>query len=183
MNNNFREKFINLYKGRIYYDQAVKAYDSIYSEFMKIPCSCCNGQKQFIHDEIMKCAMATCRVEGDYRPENFFKPIREFASGAAYEGRADLGNTQPGDGVKYAGRGFIQITGRNNYRKYGIENEPEKALEFGKAAEILARYFVDRKVDFAAIQKDMESVRRLVNGGTNGLAQFLKIMSDYDNLK
>jgi putative chitinase len=44
-----------------------------------------------------------------------FTATREFASGAAYEGRKDLGNTYPGDGKLYKGRGYIQITGRNNY--------------------------------------------------------------------
>jgi putative chitinase len=44
--------------------------------------------------------------------------MKEIASGAAYEGRLDLGNTQPGDGKKFKGRGPIQVTGRDNYTKF-----------------------------------------------------------------
>ncbi|WP_457154641.1 glycoside hydrolase family 19 protein [Mesorhizobium sp. P5_C1] len=52
-----------------------------------------------------------CGIESDY-----FKTYQEYASGAAYEGRADLGNTHPGDGIRYKGRGPIELTGRANYR-------------------------------------------------------------------
>ena len=44
--------------------------------------------------------------------------MQEIASGAAYEGRRDLGNTQPGDGRKFKGRGPIQLTGRLNYTSF-----------------------------------------------------------------
>lgn len=49
-----------------------------------------------------------------------FKTLREYASGAAYEGRRDLGNTQPGDGARFKGRGIFQTTGRANYLQLGI---------------------------------------------------------------
>ncbi len=70
--------------------------------------------------------------------------MREFADGSAYEGRRDLGNTQAGDGPRYKGRGFVQLTGRNNYTKYaqilGIDlvGNPELAADPQYAAKILA---------------------------------------------
>ncbi|MBO9541848.1 LysM peptidoglycan-binding domain-containing protein [bacterium] len=107
-----------------------------------------------------------------------FKPITEYASGDAYEGRRDLGNTQRGDGRRYKGRGYIQITGRYNYEKYGkqlgvdLVGNPSLALDPKIAAQILARYFKDRNIAAKAERGDVEGVRRAVNGGTNGLARF-----------
>jgi hypothetical protein len=111
-----------------------------------------------------------------------FKPINEFGSAAYfkqhYEGRLDLGNTQPGDGVRYHGRGYIQLTGRANYRAYGsalgipLEQKPERALEPAVAAGLLAAYFKDHAIEPSAEKGDWKMVRKKVNGGLNGWTRF-----------
>lgn len=115
-----------------------------------------------------------------------FQPINEWGDDDyftdMYEGRDDLGNTQPGDGVRYHGRGFIQITGRANYRSYGkklgvkLEENPELALDPDIAAKILIEYFWDREVDKAAQEADWKGVRQLVNGGLNGWDHFWPVV-------
>lgn len=57
--------------------------------------------------------LATASHESDR-----FATQEEYASGADYEGRRDLGNTQPGDGKRFKGRGYVQLTGRKNYQLY-----------------------------------------------------------------
>lgn len=117
-----------------------------------------------------------------------FKPIREYASGAAYDtGKlaARLGNTPEadGDGQRYKGRGFLQITGRANYAAYGAKlgldlvADPDKALEPTVSARILALYFRERGVDEAALRRDWPRVRKLVNGGYNHYPEF-KVVVD-----
>jgi hypothetical protein len=111
-----------------------------------------------------------------------FEPINEHGDTKYftrhYEGRIDLGNTHPGDGALYHGRGFIQITGRANYRSYGrklgvpLEGQPELALDAIVAARVLARYFKDRRISESAEKGDWKEVRRKVNGGLNGWKRF-----------
>jgi hypothetical protein len=125
-------------------------------------------------------ALATIRVE-----TGGFEPIPEWASGDEYEGRADLGNTQPGDGRRYKGRGYVQITGRANYETYGtaigadLESSPDLALDPATAARIFAAYFeLHRSLDGlntadAARLGLWRLTRVLVNGGTNGLRTYL----------
>lgn len=56
----------------------------------------------------------------------------EIHDGSNYEGRTDLGNTQPGDGVKYAGTGWIQVTGRYNHQSFADAIGDQKVMEIGK---------------------------------------------------
>ena len=77
-----------------------------------------------------------------------------------------LGNTSKGDGYRYRGRGLAQLTGRANYRKFGIEDQPDKALDLEIAANILVigclqGWFTGKKLsDF----NTFASMRRVVNG-------------------
>lgn len=101
----------------------------------------------------------------------------EIASGAAYEGRRDLGNTQPGDGVRFKGRGLIQLTGRANYESVGralgldLVNNPQLAERPDISARIAAHFFKSRGLNEVADRGDIREVSRRVNGGTNGLSE------------
>jgi putative chitinase len=103
----------------------------------------------------------------------------EIASGKAYEGRADLGNTQPGDGPRFKGRGLIQITGRANYTAYGTarsrdfvtgDNPNLLATDPNIAADCSGWFWATRKLNALADQDDVLTITKRINGGTNGLA-------------
>ncbi|WP_414640798.1 LysM peptidoglycan-binding domain-containing protein [Archangium sp.] len=105
-----------------------------------------------------------------------FRYMEEIASGAAYEGRKDLGNTQPGDGVRFKGRGPIQITGRANYRAAGkalgidLENNPKRASDPDVGFRTAAWYWNSRNLNKYADSGDFKELTRRINGGYNGLA-------------
>ncbi|WP_223756616.1 LysM peptidoglycan-binding domain-containing protein [Myxococcus sp. RHSTA-1-4] len=102
--------------------------------------------------------------------------MEEIASGAAYEGRRDLGNTQPGDGVRYKGRGPIQLTGRANYRAAGnalgidLEGNPTRAKDPDVAFRIAGWYWSSRNLNTYADAGNFREVTRRINGGYNGMA-------------
>jgi peptidoglycan L-alanyl-D-glutamate endopeptidase CwlK len=134
-------------------------------------------------------ALATIRAE-----TGIFAPISELPSKLntappgppfnLYDKRTDLGNQGPPDGEMFRGRGFIQLTGRDNYLKYGqriglgdqLIDNPELANTSQIAAQLLAFFLKDRekKIREALQQGRLDTARRLVNGGTHGLAQFEK---------
>lgn len=82
-----------------------------------------------------------------------------------------LGNTEVGDGFKYRGRGYVQCTGRRNYRRAGIENNPEAALDPPVAATIMFTgmtegWFTSKKLAdyFHESTADWKNARRIING-------------------
>jgi predicted chitinase len=104
-----------------------------------------------------------------------FKYDEEIHDGSNYEGRSDLGNTQPGDGKRYKGRGYIQLTGRANYTHYGkklgvdLAGNPELAKKPDIAADVAVAYWKERVNREAARKGDVKTVTKNINGGYNGL--------------
>jgi predicted chitinase len=87
-----------------------------------------------------------------------------------------LGNRDPGDGKRYMGRGPIQITGRDNYRRFGellgidLVADPDSAATPEVGFRIAALYWKSRDINQAADAEDFREVTRRINGGFNGLA-------------
>ncbi|TAJ34419.1 MAG: peptidoglycan-binding protein [Nitrospirae bacterium] len=132
-------------------------------------------------------ALATIRAETES-----FEPIAEGRSRFntspnghpfdLYDNRKDLGNQGPPDGKRFRGRGYIQLTGRFNYDKYGaaigigdqLLNNPERASDPHIAAQLLSAFLKDKEVPIkeALRENDLKAARRLVNGGAHGLDRF-----------
>lgn len=106
-----------------------------------------------------------------------FRYTREIASGEAYEGRIDLGNTEPGDGVRFAGRGLIQLTGRSNYREASLALcgdgrlvlAPQLVERPDLAARISGWYWKSRGLNELADVGHFVAITRRINGGLNGI--------------
>jgi predicted chitinase len=105
-----------------------------------------------------------------------FRYMEEIASGEAYEGRKDLGNTEPGDGKRFKGRGPIQLTGRANYQAaseaLGIDlvNNPTRAADPDVGFRTAAWFWTTRGLNELADSGDFLGITKRINGGTNGLA-------------
>ena len=140
-------------------------------------------------DRSMICAaLGTIRAESEG-----FVPIAEMPSqfntlpgqGAfsAYEGRRALGNNRAGDGARFKGRGFVQLTGRVNYERMGralgvdLVASPDLANAPEVAALLLARCLADQATAMrtALSAGDHAAARRLVNGGHHGLDRFCDV--------
>jgi len=130
-------------------------------------------------------ALSTIRAETES-----FEPISEYESQfntppggppfSKYDYDAELGNLGPPDGANFRGRGFVQLTGRYNYTKYGAQagldlvNNPTLANDPQIAATLLALFLADSEtaIRAALAANDLKQARKLVNGGENGMALF-----------
>ena|ERR1051325_4514061 len=103
-----------------------------------------------------------------------FRYMEEIASGAAYEGRHDLGNTQPGDGKRFKGRGPIQLTGRANYQRAGealgldLVGQPEQVATPQVGFQTSAWFWRTHNLNELADAGDFKTITKRINGGLNG---------------
>ena len=108
-----------------------------------------------------------------------FTYAEELASGAAYEGRANLGNTHAGDGTLFKGRGLIQLTGRANYTSYGkavgrdltsdIDKAQTVATDPALAVDVACWFWETHSLNALADADDVTAITKKINGGINGL--------------
>lgn len=93
---------------------------------------------------------------------------------------ARLGNTQPGDGERFKGRGAIQITGRANYQRYGdllgfdLVGNPDLAATPQIGLQVAAAYWTTNGLNELADAGDFIAITQRINGGLNGLEDRLK---------
>ncbi|QBC44039.1 glycoside hydrolase family 19 protein [Iodobacter fluviatilis] len=127
---------------------------------------------------------------------DYFKTFKEYATGAAYEGRADLGNRKAGDGIRFKGRGIFQTTGRANYLQLGIKkghrdlfiNHPEYLEQAEYAVWSACEYWANKNLNDVANHADIDILKKkyrgkvldvspvefislTINGGYNGIEE------------
>jgi putative chitinase len=99
----------------------------------------------------------------------------EALANKVYGGR--LGNTAPGDGWRYRGGGWMQITGKDNYARIGkaigldLVARPELLRQPGPASDAAAAFWDEHDLNALAERDDVVEITRAINGGLNGLAE------------
>lgn len=98
----------------------------------------------------------------------------EIATGHAYEGREDLGNTEVGDGVKFKGHGLLQLTGRDNHQRYAdhhgmsLDDTLVYLQTIEGATDVAGWFWWTHDLNKWADRGDFKRITRIINGGFNG---------------
>lgn len=169
--------------------------DDVAPMFPSTPRANIQANLPFVEDGLRKCdlddrdmllmALGTIRAEtASFRPipegESKYNTAPGGPPFGLYDGRKDLGNTEPGDGARFKGRGYVQLTGRANYTRIGnqiqvdLVHNPDLGCDGATAGLILAQFLKNNeaKIRAALADNDLKTARRLVNGGSLGLDDF-----------
>lgn len=139
--------------------------------------------------DVIDAAMAEFEINTPTRQAMFLANVGEESGGlhylheiwgptdaqSGYEGREDLGNTEPGDGFKFRGRGLIETTGRTNYARVGdalgldLINSPELLEEPVNAARSAGWFWKEHDLNELADTGDFIRIVKRINGGIDGL--------------
>jgi len=153
--------------------------------------------KELTEKSMVLMALSTIRAETEsFRPISEYRSKYNTSPGGhpfdLYDYRSDLGNGRKGHGEKYKGRGFIQLTGRFNYERYGqkiglgkkLLKQPDLANDPEHAADLLAVFLKDKEqaIKNALLLDNLAEARRLVNGGSHGLNRFAETYAIRDDL-
>ena len=142
------------------------------------------GSRLDLHLPFIDAALVSVGIDTRLRTAAFFAQLahesgeyrymEELADGSAYEGRLDLGNTEPGDGVKFKGHGPIQITGRANHAACGVAlglnllDDPTLITLPAYGTASAAWFWNNRDLDPLADRSWFRVITRIINGGYNG---------------
>jgi len=166
-----RDKFFEIVRpmfGKLN-QQQVDAFNKVFDKF---PADVMVSHMAYAMATAFHETAATMQPITEYGPKSYFN---KYEPGTKI-GKT-LGNTKPGDGYKYRGRGFVQLTGRRNYdfagKKLGIDlvNKPDLALDFEVARKIMRAgmtegWFTGKKLSDYLTDKvtDYKNARRIING-------------------
>lgn len=200
-----KEKFLSFYqKEPEILANATACWDAVYKQLATgSTCPTCGNHTTTVNPLVMLGIIATIRIEAgrDFKPkrENLnysasgllktfpryftlqqaqtfaYKP--ELIANRVYSNRMGNGTEASGDGWKYRGTGLIQNTGKHNWDYYGFTEA--NCLDINKNAEMVVRYFKDRKLIEACLAENWKAVRVGVNGGLNGYTEFINTINAY----
>lgn len=183
-----KSKVLSLFEQRFPIDSSTKSAErrqnlSTLIQLLESEQNARKGKAPYTLTDIQTFAYVLATI--NYETDGTFRPLVEFGDGESYEGRTDLGNTVPGDGRRYKGRGYVQIVGRQSYHNFNqrlalagtpndIVKRPEKILDPSIAFRVLiismqeGRFTGLKLSDFIYPGKaDYLHARRIINGLTS----------------